>query len=159
MDYQKEMTYSASPDVLFEAITQKLEQWWGKTDRGVDQVGDEFKTSFGNAFWKFRIAEFSPNKEVVWECIDGQPEFEHEWVGTKLHWNISPAENGTQLSFTHKGLTPAFECYDVCAPTWDMFLSSSLKKLCGDREGDAAPLKVSCKNSRKAKNATDSQYK
>ncbi len=127
MNYSKEITYSTSPEVLFVAITQKLESWWGKTDNGVANVGDKFKTSFGNAFWKFRIAEIVPDQKVVWECIDGQPEFEDEWIGTKLHWNISESDGKTHLSFIHEGLTPAFECYDVCAPTWDLFISTSLK--------------------------------
>ncbi len=127
MDYSKEITYLTSPDVLFQAITQNLESWWGKTDRGVAEIGDEFKTSFGKAFWKFRITELVSDQKIVWECIDGQPEFEHEWVGTKVYWIITPIGNETKLSFTHAGLTPAFECYDVCAPTWDMFISTSLK--------------------------------
>ncbi len=78
MDYKKEITFQVSPKELFNAITQELELWWGKTDKGVYEVGDEFKTSFGKAYWKFRILKFVPDQVVVWECIDGQPEFEHE---------------------------------------------------------------------------------
>lgn len=127
MDYSKEIYFDCSSETLFEAITQRLELWWGKTDTPVFKVSDEFKTSFGKAFWKFKIKEFESNTNVVWECIDGQPEFEHEWVGTTLHWLISSEGEKTKLSFTHVGLTPSFECYDVCAPTWDMFLCKSLK--------------------------------
>ncbi|MEP5613362.1 MAG: SRPBCC domain-containing protein [Cyclobacteriaceae bacterium] len=127
MDYSKQITYSTSAESLFTAITQNLDQWWGKTDTSVEKKGDEFKVSFGHAFWKFRVSEFTPNEKLTWECVDGQPEFEHEWVGTKVHWNISGDVEKTQLSFTHEGLTPSFECYDVCAPTWDMFLTTSLR--------------------------------
>lgn len=127
MNYSKKIAYKTTPEILFQATTQSLELWWGKTDTAVAKVGDEFRTSFGKAFWEFKISELVPNEKVTWECVDGQPEFEHEWVGTKLHWNISTDGNETHLSFTHEGLTPSFECYDVCAPTWDMFISTSLK--------------------------------
>ncbi len=128
MDYSKEIVYRTSPETLFNAITRNLELWWGRTDQGVGKPGDEFKTSFGKAFWKFIITEIVPNEKVTWECIEGQPEFEREWVGTKLHWSIVPNSDKTLLNFRHEGLTPAFECYDVCAPTWDMFITTSLKR-------------------------------
>ena len=127
MNYNKEIMVSTSPELLFLAITEQLELWWGKTDVSVTKIGDEFTTSFGNAFWKFRITEFIRNKKVAWECIDGQPEFENEWVGTKLSWNIESVGHQAKLSFTHDGLTPSFDCYDVCAPAWDMFIAASLK--------------------------------
>ncbi|MEP1094841.1 MAG: SRPBCC domain-containing protein [Cyclobacteriaceae bacterium] len=127
MDYSKQITYKASAKSLFSAITQNLDQWWGKVDTSVEKEGDEFKISFGKAFWKFRISLFVSNEKVTWECVDGQPEFEHEWVGTRIHWDISEEGDETKLSFTHEGLTPSFECYDVCAPTWDMFITTSLK--------------------------------
>ncbi|MEQ9403732.1 MAG: SRPBCC domain-containing protein [Cyclobacteriaceae bacterium] len=126
MHYTKEITVRGSEEKVFDAINCSLSLWWGKTSNPVLKVGNEFKTSFGKAYWKFRVTEYKPYKRIVWECIDGQPEFEHEWVGTTIRWDIKSQGDGTLLSFTHVGLTPDFDCYNVCAPTWDHFLANSL---------------------------------
>jgi Activator of Hsp90 ATPase homolog 1-like protein len=127
MNYTQKIVITVRPEVIFKAITQQLNDWWGKTDSAVAKVGDEFTTSFGNAFWKFKILEYMPNEILTWLCVDGKPEFNAEWIGTTINWNISLVEGKTELSFTHDGLTPEFKCYDICAPTWDMFITSSLK--------------------------------
>ena len=127
MNYTQEITTKVSPEVIFKAITNQLNDWWGKTDSSISKIGDEFTTSFGNAFWKFKIKDLKQNEKVTWQCIDGEPEFNAEWIGTKIYWNISSSEGNTKLLFAHDGLTPDFECYDICAPAWDMFITESLK--------------------------------
>ena len=127
MNYHNEVIVSANPEMVFEAITKKLGEWWGKTDLPVSKVGDEFTTNFGNAYWKFRVTEYVPDAKITWKCIDGQPEFNNEWVGTTLFWNIESSDSKTKINFMHDGLTPDFKCYDICAPTWDQFISTSLK--------------------------------
>jgi len=127
LNYNQEFTTNVNPEIIFKAITQHLNDWWGNTDNTVFKVGDEFTTSFGNAFWKFQIIEFELNNKVTWKCIDGKPEFNAEWIGTSIYWNISSSDEFTKITFIHDGLTPEFECYDICAPTWDMFITKSLK--------------------------------
>lgn len=127
MNYQQNVSINADTSSVFKALTEQLELWWGKTDFPVQKVNDEFTIWFGDAFWKFRIEEFIPDQKLTWKCIDGQPEFNNEWVGTTCFWEIKPNESETELSFTHDGLTPEFKCYDICAPTWDMFITQSIK--------------------------------
>jgi len=45
-------------------------------------------------------------------------EDKNEWVGTKIIFDISEQDNKTQLRFTHQGLTPAYECYEICRGAW-----------------------------------------
>lgn len=33
----------------------------------------------------------------------------------------------TIIEFLHEGLTPESKCYNICAPTWDLFITESLK--------------------------------
>lgn len=127
MNYQKNVELEVNASNVFKALTQQLELWWGKTDSPVQKISDTFTIWFGDAFWKFRIEEFIPNEKLTWKCIDGQPEFNNEWVGTTCFWEIEPDGSKTKLSFTHDGLTPEFKCYDICAPTWDMFITKSIK--------------------------------
>ncbi len=126
-NYTQEVKVLTSPNNAFEALTRHVKKWWGNTDKPVSKVGDEFTIHFGNAFWKFKVIKYVLNSEIVWKCIDGQPGFENEWVGTSTTWNITPTADGVLVSFMHDGLTPDFNCYDICAPTWDMFITKSLK--------------------------------
>lgn len=127
MDYSLNIKVSVSSEKVFNAITSQLNEWWGKTSNEVSKEGDEFITKFGSAFWKFRVIEFIENEKLTWECIGGEPDFNAEWIGTKIFWEIIPSENTTKVVFVHEGLTPEFKCYNICAPTWDMFITESLK--------------------------------
>ena len=127
MNYTQQFSTHVNQEVIFKAISKQLNDWWGKTDLPVSKIGDEFTTSFDNAFWKFRVIDFKNNEKLTWLCIDGKPEFNAEWIGTKVDWNIFLSNGLTKLNVVHEGLTPDFECYNICAPTWDIFITSSLK--------------------------------
>jgi hypothetical protein len=47
-----------------------------------------------------------------------------EWVGTKLIWTITAADQRTTLTFLHQGLNENFECYNLCEADWDYFIGS-----------------------------------
>ena len=136
MNYTKVITTKVREEIIFKAITQKLNEWWGKTDSSVYNIGDEFTTSFGKAFWKFKIIDYKKNELLTWKCIGGEPEFNAEWIGTKIYWKISSSEGMTKVSFLHDGLTPEFKCYNICAPTWDMFITQSLKNFVETGKGE-----------------------
>lgn len=128
MNYNTKINVNSSHEKVFNAITQQLNDWWGKTDSSGLKVGDEFTTRFDKAFWKFRVTEYITNKKVTWSCIGGEPEFNAEWIGTTIYWEIDNSGKQTNVSFKHIGLTPELPCYNICAPTWDMFISKSLKR-------------------------------
>jgi hypothetical protein len=47
-----------------------------------------------------------------------------EWTGTDIVFEITKAGGQTELRFTHFGLVPAYECYDVCSDGWSTYLAS-----------------------------------
>ncbi len=120
-------------------MTSEIDKWWGKVDNKISKEGDEFQIRFGKAYWKFRTIQFKPSFQLVWLCIDGYPEMEREWIGTELSWNLENGNSQTVLSFEHNGLTPSLNCYHVCAPTWDTFLTRSLKSYCETNIGYPQP--------------------
>jgi hypothetical protein len=56
-------------------------------------------------------------------------EDQNEWKGNKIIFDISRKDNQTQLQFTQIGLTPSYECYNVCQDAWTSYLQGSLKDL------------------------------
>lgn len=126
-NYFKEIIVNAPASIVFSALTQKLDLWWGKTDKLLHTTGDEFTISFGKAFWTFKITEYVPNSKLTWECIGGKPDFNAEWIGDILYWTIQEKDKTSKVSLLQVGLTPDMNCYDICAPTWDKFIMISLK--------------------------------
>jgi hypothetical protein len=52
-----------------------------------------------------------------------------EWRGTKIVFDISKKGDKTEVVFTHHGLVPQYECYDVCKDAWTSYIQGSLKNL------------------------------
>ena len=50
-------------------------------------------------------------------------------------FEISINDNKTQISFTHIGLVPEIECYDMCVKGWNQYVKGSLLNLITDGEG------------------------
>ena len=119
----------------FNALTTEISNWWGAQDRLVHQVNDIFKVSWGELWYQFKVIEYKPVDKLVWECIDanqiihGLEGVQKEWVGTEVHWRLSPnGKNQTKIDFVHKGLVPEFICYETCERGWNHYLSGELKK-------------------------------
>ena len=53
-----------------------------------------------------------------------------------VYWKIFSINEITKLTFTHSGLTPEFKCYNICTPTWDMFIPESLKMFVESGKGN-----------------------
>ena len=134
MSYSTSVSFNGNVEAVFQAIAKNVQQWWGNTDSPVLKVGDEFTTSFDKTFWKFKISIFEPSHKIVWECIDarhihtGHNGIEKEWLGTSVEW-ILEEEGLSQVTvhFKHNGLTPDLNCYEICTPAWEMFVTQSLK--------------------------------
>jgi len=133
MNYSQEVVVNASTQNAFEALAKTVDKWWGKIDKPVNKVGDEFTITFGETFWKFRVLKFEDNKNLSYECYDanhvheGVTGIETEWIGTTLNWNLEEVEGNTKISFLHEGLVQDLSCYNICEGAWDFFILDSLK--------------------------------
>lgn len=128
-NYTKTISFIANAEKVFNALTKDLHLWWGKTSNVDLKTEGQFTIEFENGYWwSFKITEYIPNKKLIWKCIDGEPDFNKEWIGHILHWVIKKKYSKTTVSFQQTGLTPKLHCYEVCSSTWDMFIGERLKQ-------------------------------
>lgn len=134
MSYTTMVSINGTTQQVFNAISQHVQKWWGNTDNSVSSVGDEFTTSFDSTYWKFKISEFELNRKIIWKCTEakhihnGYEGIEKEWEGTLVEWVLEEkGQNETILNFAHNGLVPELNCYEICFPAWERFVTQSLK--------------------------------
>jgi uncharacterized protein YndB with AHSA1/START domain len=95
------------------------------------EVGFINEFDFGdNDNTKMKVIELSPNKKILWECIDSDP----EWIGTKISFDLSEKNGVTSVVLKHFDWRELTEFYQWCNYNWAMFLLS-LKSHCEDGEG------------------------
>lgn len=124
---------NASPKEVFDAVNN-VRGWWSESVKGdTDQPNEEFLYYYKDVhICKIKIVEMVPYSRVVWEVLDNHFNFvedKTEWKGNHIVFEISAKDGQTELKFTHVGLVPAYECYDVCHDAWNSYIQGSLKDL------------------------------
>jgi uncharacterized protein YndB with AHSA1/START domain len=103
IDNHHAIDMAAPPAKIYEAITSaaSLRAWWTPDAAAEATVGSVAEFGFFNraVVFRMKVAELVPDARVVWECIGGPD----DWPGTRLTWEISPADKGARLRFTHGG--------------------------------------------------------
>lgn len=120
-------------DEAFAAINH-VRGWWSECIEGItDSVGGEFLYYYKDVhISKMKVVESVPGSRVVWQVLENHFNFtqDHtEWKGNTIVFDISRKDGLTELRFTHKGLTPSYECYDVCRDAWTSYIQGSLQSL------------------------------
>jgi hypothetical protein len=129
---------------VFDAVNN-VRGWWSERIDGVtDQLDQEF-TYQRKELHKctMKIVEYVPDKKVVWLVLDNYFSFtqdQSEWIGTRIEFEVSGADGKTLLSFTHRGLVPGYECYNICFDAWTFYINESLKDLVTKGAGQPNPL-------------------
>jgi hypothetical protein len=128
----------ATPRDAFDGIND-VPGWWGRITGSTNTVGDEFVYLVpGLHYSGFRVTEFEPGKHVAWLVTGSYVDFvidKQEWTGTTVRFDIDETAEGTRITFTHEGLEPEDECYEVCSNAWGMFVNGSLKSFIETGEG------------------------
>lgn len=118
--------------------------WWSESVEGdTDRAGAVFDYRFQDVHrCRVRIAELVPDRKVVWHIEENYFNFledQAEWTGTDVVFEIEETDSGTEVRFTHIGLVPQYECYDVCANAWGGYINGSLKSLIEAGQGQPNP--------------------
>lgn len=132
-DFKTTLLVDQSPEKVFQALNH-VRGWWSEEIEGkTDELHAEFFYHYKDVHLsKMEIIEFIPNEKVVWLVKDNSFNFvddKTEWKGTRIAFDITKTDDGTQLVFTHYGLVPQYECYEVCRDAWTSYIQGSLKNL------------------------------
>jgi hypothetical protein len=142
-DFTTSISVDRTPKEAFNAINN-VRGWWSENiEGGTDQLNDEFIYRYTDIHQcTMKLVEFIPDKKVVWLVLDNYFKFTQdktEWIGTKIEFEIDEKENKTQVHFTHRGLVPAYECYDICFKAWSRYINNSLHSLITAGKGQPNP--------------------
>ena len=138
-NYTATIEVKAPAEKAFKSINN-VSEWWSENLEGRShELNDVFTIHFNeNNFVTHKIVEFVTGKQVVWQVTDCYLEWlqdKKEWQNTRMSFEISAKDNSTQINFTHIGLVPEVECYDMCVKGWDQYVKGSLLKLITEGKG------------------------
>lgn len=132
-DFNTILLVDQTPAEVFNAINN-VRGWWSENiEGGTAQLNDEFTYAVKDLHkCRMKLIDVVPDKKVVWLVLDNYFSFitdQAEWVGTRIEFNITEKDQKTQLHFTHHGLVPAYECYNICFDAWSNYINNSLRSL------------------------------
>lgn len=137
-NYSYTMTSSKAPGEIFNLLLD-IKKWWhglyAETLEGKSsQLNDEFSFKAGDGvhYSKQKLVELVPGKSLAWLVTDSRlsfPEDPAEWTGTTLRFELSEKDKGTEVRFTHEGLTPQLTCYNDCSGAWTGYMANLEKAL------------------------------
>src|SRR6478609_2623438 len=129
-DFTTTILVDNSAKEVFNAINNVRGWWPGEIKGNTDKLNDEFSYRMEDMhFSKQRLVEVITNEKVVWLVTESELNFvkeKSEWTGTKIIFEISKVNNKTQLRFTHLGIVPKIECYNICSGAWGNLIQKSL---------------------------------
>lgn len=126
--FSTEISIQATPERVFDGITD-VRGWWSPDIEGsTTAIGDEFIfRDRDNLFARFRITEVEPGQRMVWQVLESELTFvadRDEWTGTRVTFDLTARDGETVLSFCHEGLLPSVECYESCSVGWSACMAS-----------------------------------
>lgn len=142
-DFTTTVVTGATAQEVFNAVNN-VRGWWSENiDGDTDKLNSEFSYHYQDVhICKIKITEMVPNKKVTWHVLDNYFKFtkdKSEWKDTDIIFEIAEKGDKTQLTFTHRGLVPAYECYKICHDAWTHYIQSSLKELVATGKGKPTP--------------------
>jgi uncharacterized protein YndB with AHSA1/START domain len=130
---------SASVEQVYEALTtiEGLSGWWATDTKGQTDVGGILEFRFAPGGFDMKVLELKPAQSVLWEVVDGPP----EWVGTTVRFDLKQDGDYAIVLFAHQGWREPVEFMYHCSTKWAIFLMS-LKSLIETGTGQPDPRDV-----------------
>lgn len=125
--YRAKIKINASREQVYRALTTKrgLAGWWTHLVDGAPSRKDKFSVNFGgmDQHIDLKVETLIRPDQVAWIC--SRHSAFPEWRGTGMVFQLAEiSPDKCELSFSHKGLTPALGCHDEIKMAWGYFLRS-----------------------------------
>ncbi len=122
-----------TPEEVFQAINN-VRGWWSEDIEGDTDTADaEFTYRYEDTHrCRIKVTQLVPGERVAWQVLDNYFDFtrdKSEWKDTEICFDITARDGKTEIRFTHVGLVPEYECFDICSNSWDFYLHTSLRAL------------------------------
>ena len=132
-DFTTAVLVDKTPLEVFDAINNVAGWWSGEVEGPTDKMGAKFTYQAQGVHRSVqKITEFVRGKKIVWHVVGADLSFlkdKDEWKDTEIVFEIEAKGDETELRFTHRGLVPAFECYNDCSNAWGLLVNGNLRKL------------------------------
>lgn len=143
-DFTATILVNQNKTTAFDAV-KNFRAWWSEEIEGnTDKFNEEFFYHYKDIhLCKMKLIEMVPDKRLVYQVIDNQFNFTQdktEWIDTKLIFDITSEGGKTKVQFTHEGLVPDYECYNVCNDAWTGYIKKSLYNLITTGKGEPNPM-------------------
>jgi outer membrane murein-binding lipoprotein Lpp len=137
------ITVNQSATQAYNAI-KNFRGWWSEEIEGTtEKLNETFFYHYKDIhLCKLKLIETVPDSKLVYQVIENEFNFvndKSEWVNTKLIFEISTEDDRTHVKFTHEGLVPEYECYQVCNDAWSGYIHNSLKRFIETGKGTPNP--------------------
>ncbi len=137
------ITVNKSPSTAFTAI-KNFRGWWSEEIEGnTDILNEMFFYHYKDIhLCRLKLVEEVPAKRLVYQVVENEFNFiqdQSEWVNTRLVFDINSKGDATEVTFTHEGLVPEYECYQVCNDAWSGYIYNSLKNYIETGKGSPNP--------------------
>jgi len=124
-DIRHRVAISAPLETVYDAVatTEGISEWWTRDGvRGESIAGSRIQFFFGSAepAAVIEVTRLSPYDQVGWSCVGGAD----EWVGTRLNFDLTRADDETVVLFTHADWREPTEFMAHCSARWAYFLLS-----------------------------------
>jgi hypothetical protein len=141
--FQATITVNKSALEAYHSI-QNFRGWWSEEiDGRTDNINETFFYHYKDIhLCKIKPIEAVPGKKLVYQVVENEFNFiqdKSEWVNTRLIFDIKTNETATEVTFTHDGLVPEYECYQVCNDAWSGYIHNSLKNFIEKGKGNPNP--------------------
>ncbi len=142
-DYSTSIFVTQNPEAVYAAIN-KVRGWWSEEIVGrTDVVNQEWFYHYKDVhLCKVKVIDLIKNTKVVWEIVENSFNFTddaNEWTGDRIIFDITKEGNQTRITFTQVGLTPQYECFEICRAGWNNYINNSLYQLITKGKGAPNP--------------------
>jgi uncharacterized protein YndB with AHSA1/START domain len=120
-DILQDFPIRTSPERVFAAISEPalLDAWWTLHSTGHPAVGTIYALDFGPRYqWRAVVEKAVPGVAFELRLTDADA----DWLGTRVGFELSPAESGTHVRFYHRGWADTGAHYRTSSHCWAMYL-------------------------------------